>query len=103
MVSDNRTSMTNLIAQLAMTSSKCINNIPLAGNIPDYSVIFPRIQKLLDKEKRNTDLDDEEIYVKEAYVIEGLPTPDIMVTLEHNTKLLSPGYGFSTCQLSVCA
>ena len=95
--------MSNLIAQLANPSSKCINNILLAGNIPHYSVIFPRIQKLLDKEKRNADLDNDEVYVKEAYVIEGLSTPDIMVTLEHNTKLLSPGYGFGTCQLSVCA
>ena len=28
-------------------------------------------------------------------MIEGLSVPDMMVKLKHNSKLVSPGYGFS--------
>ena len=57
------------------------------GNIPDYSVVFPRIQKTSNKERRS-------IEDTEDYMIEGLSVPDMMVKLKHNTKLVSPGYGF---------
>ena len=67
----------------------------LAGNIPDYSVVFPCIQKLSDKEKRSAN-------GTEVYMIQGLPIPDMMVKLKHNTKLFPPEYVFNTCHLSVC-
>ena len=65
-----------------------LNNNSLTGNIPDYSVVFPSIKKVSNKERRSSE-DTEE------YMIEGLSVPDMMVKLKHNTKLVSPGYGFN--------
>ena len=64
-----------------------LNNNSLTGNIPDYSVVFPSFQKTSSKERRS-------IEDTEDYMIKGLSVPDMRVKLKHNTKLVSPGYGF---------
>ena len=74
-----------LIMQLGNLDCSVFNCNSLADNIPDYSVVFPRIQKAFSKERRS-------IEVTEDYMIEGLSVPDMMVKLKHNTKLVSPGY-----------
>ena len=61
------------------------------GDIPHYSIVFPHVQKVQYKEKRSVEDTTDEDY----YMMQGLPIPDMMVKLRHNTKLFSPGYGFN--------
>jgi len=73
--------------------------ISFVGEIPNYLVVFPHIRKVSNVAKRTAEDSDDD---NDHYIIEGLSIPDMMVKLQHNTKLFSPGYGFTTCLVSVC-
>lgn len=57
------------------------------GNIPEYSIVYPSIQRFYDVNKRDSSVDETD-----QYLVEGLPINDhMMVKLRHNSALLPPG------------
>ena len=67
--------------------NKCSNAFMfvLTGNIPEYSIVYPSIQRLTDTNKRDGSDDDAD-----QYLIEGLPPINdhmMVVKLMHNNAL----------------